>query len=83
MPRSGFLEHIGEPELARFLVFQRRFLRLQFPVCQSQSRWSANPVTLVVEAVELPGNTLKIKIFFKAKIASDRLTKPIPVRLYN
>ena len=38
-------EQIGEPELARLSVFQRRFLRLQFSVCQRQLRWSANPVT--------------------------------------
>ncbi len=31
--------------MARLPVFQRRFLRLQFSVCQRQLRWSANPVT--------------------------------------
>jgi len=40
-------EQIGEPELARLSVFQHRFLRLQFLVCQRQFRWSANPVTSV------------------------------------
>jgi len=48
VPQSGFLEQIGEPELARHPVFQHRFLRLQFAVCQRLHRWSANPVTLVV-----------------------------------
>ena len=41
-------EQIGEPELARLSVCQRRFLRLQSLVCQRQSRWSANPVTAAV-----------------------------------
>jgi len=38
-------EQVGEPELARHWVFQRRFLRLQFTLVQRQLRWSANPVT--------------------------------------
>ena len=41
-------EQIGEPELARLSVFQRRFLRLQFLACQRRLRWSANPITLGV-----------------------------------
>ena len=45
--RAGRTQN-GEPELARLLVFQRRFLRLQFSVCQESLRWSANPVTSVV-----------------------------------
>jgi hypothetical protein len=42
-------EQDGEPELARLSVFQCRFLRLQFLVCHRQLRWSANPVTSIVE----------------------------------
>ncbi len=38
-------EPIGEPELARLSVFQRRFLRLQFLAGHRSHRWSANPVT--------------------------------------
>lgn len=34
--RHNVGEQIGEPELARLSVFQRRFLRLQFLVCQRQ-----------------------------------------------
>jgi len=45
-------EQCGEPELARLSVFQRRFLRLQFLVCQRQLRWSANPVTLNVRRIK-------------------------------
>ena len=44
----GLLEQIGEPELTRLSVCQRRFLRLGFLVCQRQFRWPANPVTSVV-----------------------------------
>jgi len=47
--RSKIAEQIGEPELARLSVFQRHFLRLQFLVRQRECRWSANPVTSVVE----------------------------------
>ena len=55
---SGLLEQIGQPELARLPVFQRRFLRLQVTVGQRLLHRSANPVTSNVTSLSTDMETL-------------------------